>query len=117
MDARAHTHTQIHRSYTALTLPSTRTHSLDRRRHSRRAQTLTLTNKRVQGLRLKDRPSSIITPALRRLAFGLKDSIVLVFFFWQRDGGGVSKMESRPSGARQRQSGVEISDSCFYHPR
>lgn len=26
-------------------------------------------------------------------------------------------MESRPPGAQQRQSSVEISDSCFYHPR
>lgn len=75
------------------------------------------------SLRLKDRLSTIITPAQRRLAFGLKDSSLFffLFFFWQGDRRGVWGGElngiSSPWGTQQRQSSVEISDSCFYHPR
>lgn len=67
------------------------------------------------SLRLKDRLSTIITPAQRRLAFGLRD-----FFGRGTDeecGGGELNGISSPWGTQQRQSCVEISDSCFYHPR
>lgn len=115
-----HTHTYKHTDQLlcllTLALPSTCTHLISVNTAAElklHAHSVT----RTQGLRLKERLGSIITPAQRRLAFGLKDSIVLFFFFFGRGDGGVSKMESRPSGARQRQSSVEISDSCFYHPR
>ena len=82
MDARAHTQTDQLLCLGTLTLPSTCTHLITVNTAAElklHAHLLIIRNARTQGLCLKERLSSIITPAQRRLAFGLKDSIFLFF--------------------------------------
>lgn len=93
-----HTHTQTHADQ--LLCRGTHTHYFTFNPVAElkpRTHLLLLTNARTQGLRLKDRLSGIITPARRRLAFGLKDSIV--FFFGRgMEGGGRAKWNPVPQG-------------------
>lgn len=62
------------------------THSLAHAHTFNAALIHSATNTRPQGSHLKDRLSGIITLAKRRLAFSLKDSIVLLFLADGRGG-------------------------------